>query len=57
MSEVFTAGFEKFKKQTQEKLDRKTAEIMRTDDEIEKFIEKTKKDFEYFVKTLERKEV
>jgi len=30
--------FEKIKKQTQEKLDQITAEIMRTEDVIEKFI-------------------
>jgi len=56
LSEVFTAGFEKFKKQTQEKLDRITAEIMRTDDEIDEFIEKTQMDSENFVKSLEGKE-
>jgi len=54
---AFTAGFEKIKKLTQDKLDRKTADIMMTDEEIEKFIDKTKKDFENFVKTLESKEV
>jgi len=33
------------KKLTQEKLDSQTADIMRTDDLIETFIEKTKNDF------------
>jgi len=51
--EVNTAGFEKMKNLTQERLDRKTAEITRTDDQIETFIE----DFENFGKALERKEV
>ena len=52
----FTETFEKIKKQTQEKLDQITAEIMRTEDEIEKFIEQTK-DFEHSLKAMEGKEV
>jgi len=53
---VHTAGFEKIQKLTQEKLDRKMAEIRRTDDVIDTFVEKTKKDFENLVKALEGKE-
>ena len=56
-SEAFTDKFDKIKKLTRDKLEGITAEIMRTDDEIHKFIEKTKKDFENFVKVLEEKEV
>jgi len=55
--DALTAGFEPIKKKTQEELDRVTAKIMKTDDEIETFIEKTKKDFENFGKDLEGKEV
>jgi len=55
--EVNTVGFEKVKKSTQEELDRITAENMRIDEEIETFIETTKKDSENFVKALEGKEV
>jgi len=57
LSEAFTDKFDKIKKLTRDKLEGITAEIMRTDDEIHKFIEKTKKDFENFVKVLEEKEV
>ena len=57
MIEVNTVGFEKVKKSTQEELDRITAENMRIDEEIETFIETTKKDSENFVKALEGKEV
>ena len=56
LSGVFTAGFQKFKKQTQEKLDRIAAEIIKTDDEIDAFIEKTQKDSENFIMVLEGKE-
>jgi len=51
-----TASFDKIKKLTQENLDRKMAEILRTDDRMDSFVEKTKKDFENFVKALEGKE-
>jgi len=54
--EVTTASFEKMKKLSQEELDRKTAELMRTDAEIDTFVEKTKNDCENLVKTLEGNE-
>jgi len=57
LSEAFTAKFDKIEKLARDKLDGITVEIKRTDDAIHTFIEKTKKDFENFVKVLEGKEV
>ena len=51
----FTEVCEKIKKQMQEKLDRITAEIMRMEDETEKFIEQTK-NFENNLKAGEGKQ-
>jgi len=56
-TDIFTEGFEKIKKQTQDKLDKVTTEIMRTEVETEKFIEKTKNDFGNHLKVLEGKVV
>lgn len=52
----FTEMFEKMKQETQEKLDKVTAEILRTEDETERFIEQTK-DFQNSLKAMEGKKV